>query len=607
MPDCSPRHMRCASRTAVEASSPLSPLSSFAVRQAGESRATPSPAVSLDAAIRLGHSFGAGVLSSPPGIQPKLKVGATHDKYEQEADRIAFQAINGARGHQEGAESVRKPVVDPVTPMAAPPSIQRSGDAHSGEAFEADGAFQDQLDRIRGGGIPLDTRTREFLEPSMGGDFSQVRVHRDPEAKQLNRELNSAAFTHGSDIYMGEAGFAPGSIEETHLFAHELTHVMQQAQAGVSQAGSLPIQRFSQASLDNGTWVHETARVKRPPQGLSGGVYFFESDDGDIRDLVVKPERGSSQGAVLMAEIFLSEAMDIAVSETKKTVFNNSPEANSIKSTIDQKYIATLGDPITENNLRTSLNNAALFLIQSKVPGTSISSLTEKATDPGKVDLLVARLSDQNTLLEIGQLIVGDAFIGNVDRVSANIANLGNIMVSSNGVIAIDNAAWFYEVIHPPISPTAITAHHFDMITDIYENPQAIIDYFFRGVRSGLRTASNVNFDAWADFQGKYDFDAALFGIRLGIKQGVDKLGVVLTGRKQTRAELKRLGKFGQEEAHWDAFRVREEYIKLLRQGVPSVAAQKTIKQYYKYRAKRRALPKGLRFLAKVHKPSLPA
>src|SRR5271169_4849342 len=147
VPDRSPRHAR-SSRSAVEAASPLSRSSSFAVRQAEAPRATPTPSASLDAAMRLGHSFGADDLSTPPLIQTKLRVGAPHDKYEQEADRIAFQAMNrarGAEGAQQGDGASPRPAVDRVTPIVAPASIQRSADeeqgasgaANSGEAFEA--------------------------------------------------------------------------------------------------------------------------------------------------------------------------------------------------------------------------------------------------------------------------------------------------------------------------------------------------------------------------------------------------------------------------------------------------------------------------------------
>jgi hypothetical protein len=615
VPDRSPRHARSASRSTVEAANPLFQSSSFAVREAGESRGPSDPATSLDTAVRLGHSFGADEPSSPPLIQTKLRVGAPRDKYEQEADRIGFQVMNRARGADglpQGDGASPRPAVDRVTPIVAPASIQRSADeeqsasgaAHSGEAFEADSALQERLVKTRGGGIPLPVSTREFLEPRMGGDFSQVRVHRDTEAKQLNRELSSVAFTHGPDIYVGEAGFAPGSSEETQLFAHELTHVMQQAQAGASQEGSLPIQRFSQASLDNGSWVNETASVKRPAQGASGGVYFFESATGDMPELVVKPEKVASQAAVLMAETFLSEAMKVNVAETKRTVFKGSPEGDAIEAVITNDYISKVTNLPQKKALTEDLEDTQMFLIQPKVQGASISALASKATDAAKVNGFIAQLSDQRTLVEIGQLIVADAFISNRDRISTQKANLGNLIIA-NGVIAIDNEAWFRKVEESDTS--GFIKAQTELLTDLYDKPDAIIKNFYDGIQDSLNKASSVNFNAWAYFQSKYDFEGAVFALRFGIKKGLDNLGIAIRGRTRTRDEMKRLGRLGQAEAHWDAYRVREQYLKLLRRDVPTKTAQQTAEKYHRYRAKRAALPKGLKFLAKVYKPSLPS
>jgi hypothetical protein len=65
------------------------------------------------------------------------------------------------------------------------------------------------------------------MEPRFGADFSQVRVHTDSQAIQMNQAVGAQAFTHGSDIYFG-AGKSPGISD---LTAHELTHVVQQTGA----------------------------------------------------------------------------------------------------------------------------------------------------------------------------------------------------------------------------------------------------------------------------------------------------------------------------------------------------------------------------------------
>ncbi len=62
-----------------------------------------------------------------------------------------------------------------------------------------------------------------------GTDFSQVQIHNDSKASQLNSQLNARAFTVRNDIYFNEGNYNPGSTSGKHLLAHELTHVVQQS------------------------------------------------------------------------------------------------------------------------------------------------------------------------------------------------------------------------------------------------------------------------------------------------------------------------------------------------------------------------------------------
>jgi hypothetical protein len=85
-------------------------------------------------------------------------------------------------------------------------------------------ALEAQLSSSKMSGSPLSDDIRSFMEPRFGADFSQVRVHTDGDAVQMNQNLNAQAFTHGQDIYFG-SGKAPSNDA---LTAHELTHVLQQ-------------------------------------------------------------------------------------------------------------------------------------------------------------------------------------------------------------------------------------------------------------------------------------------------------------------------------------------------------------------------------------------
>jgi hypothetical protein len=82
----------------------------------------------------------------------------------------------------------------------------------------------DRINGQRGGGAPLDEGTRTTMEAGFGTSFEDVRVHTGSEAAELNRSIAGRAFTTGKDVFLGESA----SQTDSHLMAHELTHVVQQ-------------------------------------------------------------------------------------------------------------------------------------------------------------------------------------------------------------------------------------------------------------------------------------------------------------------------------------------------------------------------------------------
>jgi len=89
------------------------------------------------------------------------------------------------------------------------------------------------VDRVlRGAGHALDPQARAFIEPRLGHDFSQVRVHTGAIAASSAAALNANAYTVGRDVVFAAGKYAPGSREGRRLIAHELTHVVQQDRGG---------------------------------------------------------------------------------------------------------------------------------------------------------------------------------------------------------------------------------------------------------------------------------------------------------------------------------------------------------------------------------------
>ena len=159
----------------------------------------------------------------PPAIQPKLTVGAAHDPYEQEAERVAAQVVSTPAPSQAGMAA------DGIA-HAAPPGftnkIDRRAESLAG-SFEAEPAIESRVAAGRDGGSPLPDPVRMFMEPRFGANFGHVRLHSGGEPAQLNRQLGAKAFTHSNHIYLG----AGASADDRGLMAHELTHVVQQSGA----------------------------------------------------------------------------------------------------------------------------------------------------------------------------------------------------------------------------------------------------------------------------------------------------------------------------------------------------------------------------------------
>jgi hypothetical protein len=180
-------------------------------------------------------------------IQPKLQVGPAGDRYEQEADRMAavVMAMPAPQAAPPVPPAQRKPEEEEVQTKAQDP---RAG-------FEAAPDFEDQLRGQKGGGAPLPSSVRSFMEPRFGADFSGVRLHTGSESAQLNREISAQAFTQGQDIYLGEGKENVDTGAGRQLLAHELTHTIQQGAAPVRRqraAGeAAQIQRHSESELED--------------------------------------------------------------------------------------------------------------------------------------------------------------------------------------------------------------------------------------------------------------------------------------------------------------------------------------------------------------------
>ena len=98
----------------------------------------------------------------------------------------------------------------------------------NGSSNTASPQLSNRIKQASGGGRVMDPKVRAEMESSFGRDFSDVHIHTDQEALEMNKELGAQAFTHGKDIYFNSGKYHPETATGKHLLAHELTHVVQQ-------------------------------------------------------------------------------------------------------------------------------------------------------------------------------------------------------------------------------------------------------------------------------------------------------------------------------------------------------------------------------------------
>jgi hypothetical protein len=105
-----------------------------------------------------------------------------------------------------------------------------------------------------------------------GDGFSSVRVHTDAKAQESARYMNALAYTVGNDVVFGAGHYAPDTPAGNRLLAHELKHVIQQANVGARLQLRPPWERYDDPlerdALDTERgWPHDESFGNRRPLG----------------------------------------------------------------------------------------------------------------------------------------------------------------------------------------------------------------------------------------------------------------------------------------------------------------------------------------------------
>jgi outer membrane protein OmpA-like peptidoglycan-associated protein len=157
-------------------------------------------------------------------LQKKLAINQPGDRFEQEADRNADAVM------RVSDQSITRPdhaIRDAGARQSSRQILQREDAGSSATSFAPPIVNQ----ALGSPGRALDSATRSFMEPRFGHDLSSVRVHTGTLAAESAQAVNATAYTVGQNIVFNHGQYAPHSDAGKRLLAHELTHVVQQADA----------------------------------------------------------------------------------------------------------------------------------------------------------------------------------------------------------------------------------------------------------------------------------------------------------------------------------------------------------------------------------------
>jgi hypothetical protein len=147
---------------------------------------------------------------------------------QAEEDEPPVQAATDEESEETPVQRQGEDDEEPVQAKSVNPDRKRDedeeGDRKEGARQNSSPGEAEREVRNRGGGEPLPEETRGKLEPRLGVDLSDVRVHTGAQSEQATKSLRARAFTNRNHIWL-----APGERpNDLRLMAHEATHVVQQ-------------------------------------------------------------------------------------------------------------------------------------------------------------------------------------------------------------------------------------------------------------------------------------------------------------------------------------------------------------------------------------------
>jgi hypothetical protein len=148
---------------------------------------------------------------------------------------------------------------------------------------------------------PLPANVQASFGSRFGFDFSRVGIHDDATASDVAASHRAQAVTYGRDVMFARGRYAPGTPQGDRLLAHELAHVVQQAQ-GSRRATPIDAEARADAAAAEVTRGHRVS-----PHALGGALERPQAKPEDAP--VVVPGLTAGPMAPASAEIEADETI----------------------------------------------------------------------------------------------------------------------------------------------------------------------------------------------------------------------------------------------------------------------------------------------------------
>ncbi len=197
---------------------------------------------------------------------------------KQEAEEEELLQTKAIQKQEEEEEEMQPKLIQKQEEEEEEEPVQTKANEgqHTSPSIEA------KLNNSASKGSKMAKDTQMEMESNFGTNFSDVRIHTDSDAVDLNQKLNAQAFTHKNDIYFNKNKYNPNSKSGQQLLAHELTHTIQQSskntntdESMVARAITTPLKSYkpkvNQKTRKTVTFTLNGVKVIVKPDGKLAG------------------------------------------------------------------------------------------------------------------------------------------------------------------------------------------------------------------------------------------------------------------------------------------------------------------------------------------------